>query len=56
MTIAERADLAVTLKNMAEDRGRLKERLPQLEAEREDALGELEGYRDAVLPRYPGAS
>lgn len=55
MTTQERIAYALDLKNMAEDRGRLSEIIPQLEAERDASLYDLDAYRASIAPKYPGA-
>lgn len=55
MTTEERIAYAIDLKNMAEDRGRLSEIIPQLEAERDASRYDLDAYRASIAPKYPGA-
>ena len=56
MSDVDRIDLAINLKNMAEERGRIKERLPQMEADLDQARYDLDTFSASILPKYPGAS
>lgn len=51
---AERHRLAEAIAGLAERRGRLAERIPYLEAERADAIDDMDAYAAAMEQRYPG--
>ncbi len=53
---AERHRLAEAIRGLAERRGRLAERIPYLEAERDDAIDDMDAYAAAMEQRYPGAN
>ena len=55
MSRQERIDLALSLKNMAERKGQLQERLPQIDADLNGAHYELDQYRASIAQKYPGA-
>lgn len=55
MTPQERIDYALTIKEMAEERGRLQQSLPQLQADLEYARQDLSAYASSIAGRYPGA-
>lgn len=55
MTPEQRIDYALTIKNMAEERGRLQQSLPQLLSDLEFARQDLSAYASSIAGRYPGA-
>lgn len=54
MAPEERIDYALTIKNMAEDRGRLMNELPQMQADLAFARLDLSAYASSIAGRYPG--
>lgn len=55
LTTQEQVNLALNLKDLAEERGRIKGDLPAMEAEREEARIDLDAYQAYISPKYPGA-
>lgn len=55
MTTEERIDYALALKEMAEERGRLSVRLPQIQSELEAARMDLSAFASSIASKYPGA-
>lgn len=55
MSPQERIDYALTIKQMAEERGRLQQSVPQLQADLEYARQDLSAYASSIAGRYPGA-
>ena len=55
MTTQERIEYALTLKEMAEERGRIMQHLPQLQGELEDARMDLSAYASSIASKYPGS-
>lgn len=55
LTSGERVALALSVKEMAEERGRLHERLPQIEVDITNARNDLDMYTASIAGKYPGA-
>ncbi|MCC3859891.1 DUF2799 domain-containing protein [Pseudemcibacter aquimaris] len=55
MTTQQRIDYALTIKEMAEERGALQQSLPQMQAELEAARADLSAFASSIAGRYPGA-
>ncbi len=54
LTSEERVALALNVKEMAEERGRLQERLPQIEVDIANARNDLDMYTASIAGKYPG--
>ena len=55
MTNQARIDYALSIKNMAEQRGGLAASIPQMEADLQAARYDLDAFTASIAPKYPGA-